>query len=299
MERNGRDRRGQERTGLEWTGAEWYPLSITAINGAERIGLEGSGSERTGTDWMGQDWTGLDWNGFFNKHNIGLGLQPKRWNPGHPAHVLPCRANPLRERIGAMSEYKNLRCRIRGLCPTILNNGRKANPLDEFAKAIKSVLSTKGRGKVLSDEQAEEVARLEFMGALYVNEKSQVCWPGENLESMILSAAKKQRRGDDCKIGVLVDGDWPLIYDGPKDPEKLWADKRFRKVCMARNKGVPVLKCRPIFHDWELEFVVAYDPDILDPTAIAAWLKIAGSRVGLSDWRPKYGRFEVVAVNEN
>jgi hypothetical protein len=197
-----------------------------------------------------------------------------------------------------MSEYKHLKCRIRGLVPTILNNGRKANPMDKFAKAAKAILSTKKRGSVLSDEQAEELAKIEFMGALYVDDEGQVCWPGENIESMIGASARKFRRGDDAKIGMLVDGDWPLLYDGPKDIEALWKDLKFRKVCMAKLKGVPVLKCRPIFHQWELEFVVSYDPEIIDANTIQQWLEMGGRRVGLSDWRPKYGRFEVLSVKE-
>lgn len=195
-----------------------------------------------------------------------------------------------------MSQYQQVRCRIRGLCPQLRNNGRKANPLDEYARAIKAILSTRKRGAVLAEDQAMEVMRLEFMGALYVDDAGRPCWPGENLESMLLSAAKKQRRGDDCKIGILVDGDWPVIYEGPKTAEALWKKPEFRKVCMARNKGVPVQKCRPVFNQWELEFTVAFDPEVLDATVIAQWLDIAGQRVGLSDWRPKFGRFEVLWV---
>lgn len=197
-----------------------------------------------------------------------------------------------------MSDYKQVRCVIRGAVPCIMNNGRKANPMDEYAKAMRGILSTKGRGKVLSDDQAEELAKIEFLGGLYVDAQGHPCWPGENLEAMLLSAAKKHRRGDDCKIGILVDGDWPLTYDGPKTAEALWKDKRFRKVGMAKNKGVPVLKCRPVFPQWDLEFVVNYDPEVIDSETIKTWLILAGQRVGLSDWRPKFGRFEVLECEE-
>jgi len=115
---------------------------------------------------------------------------------------------------------------------------------------------------------------------------------------MLTSAAKTQRRGPDAKIGMLVDGDWPIIYDGPKDPVKLWEIAAFRKICMARNKGVPVQKCRPIFLTWELQFVVSFDPDVLDERTISAWIEIAGRRIGLSDWRPRFGRFEVVKITK-
>ncbi len=195
-----------------------------------------------------------------------------------------------------MSEYRKLKVVIEGLCPAIMNNGRKANPMDKFAKAIKEILSLKPRGGTLTDKQMEELAYLEFMGGLYVDTNGRVCWPGENLESMLFAAARKQRRGKDSQIGLLVDGDWPLSYDGPKDVEKLWKDEQFRKYCMAKNKGVPVLKCRPIFNQWLLEFEIAYDPDVLTEAIITDWLEIAGRMIGLSDWRPKYGRFKVVSA---
>lgn len=172
----------------------------------------------------------------------------------------------------------------------------KGEPTKQVRQSDEGNTGDKETRAVLTDDQATELAKIEFLGALYVDDKGRPCWPGENLESMLLSAAKKQRRGDDCKIGILIDGDWPLTYDGPKTAETLWENEGFRKVCMARNKGVPVLKCRPIFHAWQLGFVVSYDPEILDESVIHSWLDIAGSRVGLSDWRPKFGRFNVLEV---
>jgi len=38
-----------------------------------------------------------------------------------------------------------------------------------------------------------------------------------------------------------------------------------------------------------------YNPDIINADDVNLWMEIAGAEVGLMDWRPKYGRFEIVA----
>lgn len=195
-----------------------------------------------------------------------------------------------------MSDYQSIEVTIKGLCPCIMNNGRKANPMDPYVKAMKEITSNRGRGKVLTDELANELQRLEFMASLYVNEDGAPCWPGENIEAMLRAAAKKQRRGKDVESGLFVPDGAVFEYDGPRDPEKLFANPSFRKTCMARNKGVPVLKCRPMFSQWTLTFIVNFDPEIITPAAIESWLKIAGTQIGLSDWRPRFGRFEVKSI---
>lgn len=187
-------------------------------------------------------------------------------------------------------------CEIQGMTPCLMNNGQKADSMNEYAKQMKAITSTRRRGQVLTDEQAEKLAKLEFMGALYVDEKGRPCWPGENLEAMLYSAAKKFRRGPDALIGLWVIGNFALEYDGPKDTEKLWADKRFVKRCMVRQKDVPVMRTRPIFTAWSLRFVVTFNAEVLDLDTIRQWLEKAGSAVGLSDWRPKFGQFRVLSV---
>jgi len=52
-----------------------------------------------------------------------------------------------------------------------------------------------------------------------------------------------------------------------------------------------VMRTRPIFQDWALEFTVHYMPDVLNKEDITGFMNVAGKYIGLSDWRPKYGRF--------
>jgi len=184
--------------------------------------------------------------------------------------------------------------RIRGLTPTIMDNGQMANPLNEFTKAAKAIYDTKQRGKPLPDEKMAELLRIGFLGGLYLDDDEHPCWPGENIEAMLVSAAKKLRQGPTAKVAVMSDGNWPLEYDGPKDPEKLWGNEDFRLVQMAIRGGKPVLTCRPIFRKWEMQFDVAFDADRVNESTVREWVTIAGHTIGLSDWRPKYGRFEII-----
>jgi hypothetical protein len=56
------------------------------------------------------------------------------------------------------------------------------------------------------------------------------------------------------------------------------------------------MRTRPIFPEWELEFTVEYSPDLVQRDRLEEWVEVAGRQIGLSDWRPNYGRFEVVSA---
>lgn len=180
--------------------------------------------------------------------------------------------------------------RIRGLSPTMLNNGRMADPLDEYAKKLK-VISHK---RVKTDADYEEMAKVEWYGSLYVDEAGAPCWPGENIEAMLIAAAKKKRLGVQAKAGILSDGNWPIIHKGPSTADELWTLPEYRDRRKARVKQASVMRTRPIFRVWELEFTVAFQPDLLNEAEVDEIVAIAGEQIGLSDFRPKFGRFEVL-----
>ena len=56
------------------------------------------------------------------------------------------------------------------------------------------------------------------------------------------------------------------------------------------------MRCRPLFSDWELKFELDFDDETVNRDDVIQWLHVAGKKVGLSDWRPKFGRFEVVSI---
>jgi hypothetical protein len=181
---------------------------------------------------------------------------------------------------------------IRGLCPAMMHNGQLADPLNRWSRAIKEI----SKKRLKTDEDIAEISRLEWFGSLYVNEDGHPCWPGENIEAMVRGAARKEKRGKDVEECLLSDGNWVLIYDGPKDAQALWDSDQYRDTRRAKNpngKGT-ILRTRPIFRTWELKFVVEFDTDILNVDDVHRFVEVAGRRIGLSDYRPKFGKFEIV-----
>jgi len=190
---------------------------------------------------------------------------------------------------------KTVRYRITGEVPILMHSGRLADPMDDYAKAIKEISSK--RNKTDADHLA--MARLEFMGSLYLL-NGEPCIPGEVLEGALLGrggAARKQKAGKQAAAGMWVPNSFPLEYDGPRDPEELWEDKRFVSRMPVRVQTSKVMRTRPIFEEWEAEVAVEFNPDMINESDIDLWMNIAGAEVGLMDWRPKFGRFSVEKLN--
>lgn len=191
-------------------------------------------------------------------------------------------------------EFREMTFTIEGIAPLMMHNGQLANPLNKWSKAIKSITGKRKK----TDEDHEEIARLEFLGGLYVDKDGEPCIPGVNLEGCFVEGAKKQRLGTEFKAGMFCDnietgGNWKLIYKGPKKAEELWADERFRDIRKAGIKQSSVMRCRPHFAEWSLKFAVQFDPEMIDAKQLPETLGIAGRYCGLCDHTPKFGRFVV------
>ena len=187
--------------------------------------------------------------------------------------------------------YAQVMLKITGLTPLIVHNGQLADPLNKFSKAMKAV--TGKRKKV--DADYEELARLEFLGGLYLRE-SRPCMPGQDLEAMMISAAKKQRKGGDFKSGMIIEESPFIEYDGPTNPDELWADERFRIVAGVKVSQSRVMRTRPQFPEWSLQFTVTYIEELLNKRDITEVATIAGWQIGLCEWRPKFGRFKAEVI---
>jgi hypothetical protein len=115
---------------------------------------------------------------------------------------------------------------------------------------------------------------------------------------MLNAAARGVRKGKDAKAGLLSDagtnGGWKLLYTGPETAEELWKETKFVDVRAVTVNQSKIMRTRPIFHVWELIFDVQYLPDIINEQDVHDWVATAGRVIGLLDYRPRYGRFEVV-----
>jgi hypothetical protein len=169
-----------------------------------------------------------------------------------------------------------------------MHNARLVDPLDTVVKQIR-VVSSKRRK---TDEDHAEIAHLEWLGGMYYQSGSGPFVPAPNLQKCLVEGARLSKDGKKIERGVLIETmTIPVRYDGPRELEALFADRRFVhrapvKVGMAR-----VMRTRPIFSRWGLRASGMYDSTVIDLTDLRHAGETAGAMIGLGDGRPTYGRF--------
>ncbi len=203
---------------------------------------------------------------------------------------------------------RTVTAQIEGVSPLMTHNGRLANPRERIAQEAKKITGNKKLKE--SDEGMAMLDDLHWYGALYLDENERPCIPGENIESMMIAAAKRTRKGKAVEAAVMSYGLWsidctpklktePFAISGVagfRPIEKLYA--QFRDVRMGRippRTGARVSITRPFFRSWALTFDLTYQASAIDEEPLRDMLVLAGQEIGLGDYRPKYGRFEVAS----
>lgn len=194
--------------------------------------------------------------------------------------------------------------KITGNNPLLMHNNQMADPLNIYTKASRSFTSKRNR----TDRDEESISRIEWEAGLYFNEDGHVAIPGVNLERMLLDAAKKSRNGPKIKEGVrvcdnyskLIIGETFKIENMPKKIDDIPCselDNFFPKYFDRRSAKLSgrstVIRTRPRFDKWSLEFRCLYDEELIDTRTLQETIMVASTRIGLCDYRPRYGTFDV------
>lgn len=192
--------------------------------------------------------------------------------------------------------WQTLRMRLTRERPLLCHNGQLINPLNCWSKRI-----SKAAGKRKKTEaDHEELSRLEFFGGLYLNAEGRPIIPGLDLEALLIAGAKKSRNGPKAKAGVIIADDPLIEYDGPTNKEDLFAvmgseeadqPRQFALTVAVKIGQSKVMRTRPLFREWALEFNVRFEDNIVDEISLLAWFDTAGFEVGLGNWRPRFGLF--------
>lgn len=187
---------------------------------------------------------------------------------------------------------ESIRLRITGTKRLVMHCGRLADPLDPITKDLARL--TKKKKKTEADH--EEIGRVEWNGGLWLD-GGLPCIPAEALMATFVAAAKTRRRGDEAKVGLIVEHHAPLVYDGPTDMDELWEDRAFRLRVGVKVRGARTMRTRPCFHDWSTEFTAHYFPSLFDREEVRELYVVAGFMKGLGDWRPVNGNFSVEVID--
>lgn len=186
------------------------------------------------------------------------------------------------------SAYQIYQCRIIGATPLLMHNGLLADPLNNIAKEMKAISSK--RDKTESD--FSELSRLEWYGGLYLN-NGLPCLPGELIEAMLIESAKKKKKGPQAKAGLFVQQDALLEFDGSRQLDELWASGDYVFKVGAKVGKNRIMRTRAIFKQWAATLEIYYMPSLLNKSEVEGFVKTAGQIIGIGDWRPKFGRFEL------
>ena len=182
---------------------------------------------------------------------------------------------------------KRVNVTLTGTRPLLQHNGQLADPLNPHTQALAAL--TKKRMKTIEDHEA--ISRTEFEGGLYFDPQVGPYVPGGQLSKVIHQGGKAFKLGPKVLSSVfVVDLVNPLIYDGPRDVQGLW-DADFWLRAVAATQTNRIVRTRPIFQNWSVDFAVDIDTTELDLTQFESIMDRAGGYVGIGDWRPTYGRF--------
>lgn len=182
---------------------------------------------------------------------------------------------------------------VTGTSPLMMHSDKFANPLLPATKAHKELTSKRKK----TDEDHEAIAKSEFIGGCYWDEDVGFYIPGQNFDATFLAGAKLSKMGVHWKRGALVVTDKSkLIFDGPKTPEKLWENPAFVDCRGVKVGTAKVMRYRPIFLKWAAELQVAVNPDVLNISEAKKAIEDAGKLIGVCEYRPRFGRFEVAYV---
>ena len=182
-----------------------------------------------------------------------------------------------------------------GTKPLLLHNVDLANPLNPWARKMADLRGTPSKRR--TEKWHEEMAYVSFMGAFYeIPDVNGVGLPAENVRRSLIDAAKASRLGTQVQRALMVTTPAiPLIFDGPKDPEKMWETGNFHLTRMIRGTGGASPTTYPIFREWAVKVPFDLDESLLNVRDLTEIAERAGRIEGLGASRKQgYGRYQAL-----
>lgn len=187
-----------------------------------------------------------------------------------------------------MSAYQVLSFKITGVSAVLFHNGQLVDPLNQHSMSIREITAKKKK----VDADHLEMGKREWFGGLYLS-GGEPCIPAEMVEALLIRGAMKEKAGPAAKAGLLVEKNAKLEYDGPRNPNELWKDERFRFRVAAKVGTSKVMRTRPKFDTWWANIEVKFLASMLNAKDVRGFLVTGGEQIGIGDWRPRFGRFTV------
>jgi len=126
--------------------------------------------------------------------------------------------------------------------------------------------------------------------ALYKDDKIGCYAPSTWIEACLRDTAKEFKGKGKASLKATI------LSSVFVEPEKIPLNKKtydeidVRPVVIQRNR---IVKGRPRFNSWELEFTINFNEDRIKKDTLKQILEEGGATKGIGDYRPKFGRFKV------
>lgn len=190
---------------------------------------------------------------------------------------------------------ETVRMQFTGIVPLLMHRPTTVNPLEDATREIKALTSLH-TSKKTPDVHAQ-IMRLDWDAGLYHAPDIGAYLPGVNVETCLRDSGKVNRLGTAVTRGVIVVEDRiPLIVPQQNgrvlSRQELW-DQNLKDYRRVGNQQNSVMRCRPCFPQWRIEFSILLNEEILDRADLVRIAERAGMAIGLGDYRPRFGRFEV------
>lgn len=192
---------------------------------------------------------------------------------------------------------KTLHVRITGKTPLLMHSDRGANPLDPDVKKHKELTSKRKK----TDEDHEAIALSEWRLALYYDKELGPYMPTMNVRASLIGGAKFNKLGATIKRSTVVTTERIAVeYDGPRDIDKILKAGSFVDTRSVVIGGKRLMRNRPVFHDWAVNFELMFDENQIEGSEIMHAFDNAGLMIGLGDYRPEkgglFGRYAATVI---
>lgn len=184
----------------------------------------------------------------------------------------------------------NIRLTLKGTSPLLMHNPQMVDPEFELNRHIR--LLTAKRKK--TDEDLRKMEDLEWHGGLYEMD-GVIVQPSSKVRKCLVNAGRITKQGKAVERTLTFHDLYvPLQYDGPRDIEAVFADKRFHSRLSVGIGGKRVMRVRPQFMPWGLTVSGLFIDDAgLNFDELCHIVELAGLSEGIGDNRVNgYGRFQ-------
>lgn len=186
-----------------------------------------------------------------------------------------------------------------GKTPLLMHNIQLSDPDNEWTKAIAEI--TKKRKK--TEEDRREIERLEWFGGLILapGMVEGPAWKTESVRKCFINAGKITKQGTAVARALsFADLYVPLLYDGPRDIQKLWENPVYRNRASVGVGTSRVMRMRPQFFPWSLYISALLLDTVMDLSDLERIVETAGLAEGTGDNRINgYGRFTGKVMVQN